>query len=86
MLPQTLTIQVELSPAGKAWEAAERALVVGALKACFGNKVWAARALGISIRTLRNKMDRFSLDEWRGRSPTALADLAYMPLEKSGCP
>lgn len=42
---------------GKTIEEVEQALIVSTLKSCDGNRTHAARILGISIRTLRNKLN-----------------------------
>ena len=38
----------------------ERHLILDTLAFCFGNRTHAARILGISIRTLRNKLKEYS--------------------------
>ncbi|MFQ6018011.1 MAG: helix-turn-helix domain-containing protein, partial [Kiloniellaceae bacterium] len=43
----------------------ERDLILGTLEHCLGNRTHAANILGISIRTLRNKLKQYSQD---GRS------------------
>ena len=40
-------------------EAVERALILDTLSHCFGNRTHAANILGISIRTLRNKLNQY---------------------------
>ena len=37
----------------------ERHLILGTLASCHGNRTHAARILGISIRTLRNKLNEY---------------------------
>ncbi len=37
----------------------ERHLILDTLASCFGNRTHAARILGISIRTLRNKLNEY---------------------------
>lgn len=37
----------------------ERHLILDTLTSCFGNRTHAARILGISIRTLRNKLNEY---------------------------
>ena len=37
----------------------ERDLIMGTLARCGGNRTWAAEILGISVRTLRNKMVQY---------------------------
>jgi DNA-binding NtrC family response regulator len=38
----------------------ERDLIIDTLRHCFGNRTHAATILGISIRTLRNKLRQYS--------------------------
>jgi DNA-binding NtrC family response regulator len=38
----------------------ERDLILGTLSHCLGNRTHAARFLGISIRTLRNKLNEYA--------------------------
>lgn len=38
----------------------ERALILETLKSCFGNRTRAANVLRISIRTLRNKINKYT--------------------------
>jgi DNA-binding protein Fis len=40
----------------------ERDLILETLKHCFGNRTHAANILGISIRTLRNKLNEYASD------------------------
>jgi two-component system, response regulator FlrC len=40
----------------------ERDLILGTLKHCLGNRTHAANILGISIRTLRNKLNEYASD------------------------
>jgi DNA-binding NtrC family response regulator len=55
----------------------ERHLILDTLTSCFGNRTHAARILGISIRTLRNKLNEYmeagiAVPE-PGQRPTAAA-------------
>jgi DNA-binding NtrC family response regulator len=52
----------------------ERQLILDTLDHTLGNRTHAANILGISIRTLRNKLRQYS-DEGFAVSPAALADL-----------
>ena len=40
----------------------ERDLILETLRHCFGNRTHAANILGISIRTLRNKLNEYAAD------------------------
>jgi DNA-binding NtrC family response regulator len=68
---------------GRKMEEVERDLILETLGRCLGNRTRAAEILGISIRTLRNK-----LHEYRGQGvavPPAASQLApgeLMPLER----
>jgi DNA-binding NtrC family response regulator len=45
---------------GRSLAEVERWLIIGTLDRCVGNRTHAARLLGISIRTLRNKLNEYS--------------------------
>lgn len=45
---------------GRKLEDVERDLILKTLARCGGNRTWAADILGISVRTLRNKLLRYS--------------------------
>ena len=47
---------------GSTVEAVERELVVQTLARCDGNRTRAARVLGFSVRTLRNKIRQYTTD------------------------
>lgn len=47
-------------PIGQKLSDVERELILQTLMHCGGNKTWAADILGISIRTLRNKLQQYS--------------------------
>lgn len=47
---------------GSTVEAVERELVVQTLARCDGNRTRAARVLGVSVRTLRNKIRQYTSD------------------------
>jgi two-component system, response regulator FlrC len=52
----------------------ERDLIIDTLRHCFGNRTHAATILGISIRTLRNKLRQYSDEGVRVPAPGARAD------------
>ena len=66
--PAVLTAQAAASAAeavargfvGKTVAAMEQQLIIDTLEHCFGNRTHAANILGISIRTLRNKLKEYS--------------------------
>ena len=47
---------------GSTVEAIERELVLQTLARCHGNRTHAARVLGLSVRTMRNKVRRYATD------------------------
>jgi DNA-binding NtrC family response regulator len=47
---------------GSTVEAIERELVLQTLARCDGNRTRAARVLGVSVRTLRNKIRQYTTD------------------------
>ena len=48
---------------GRTLESVEKELINSTLKSCMGNRTHAANILGISIRTLRNKLKEYNLEE-----------------------
>lgn len=50
----------------------ERDLIIGTLSHCLGNRTQAATILGISIRTLRNKLKQYSEGETAAATPETL--------------
>ena len=44
---------------GRKLDDVERDLIMGTLARCGGNRTWASDILGISVRTLRNKMIQY---------------------------
>ena len=60
---QTLSPQ-EIIPLliGSTVEAIERELVLQTLARCHGNRTHAARVLGLSVRTMRNKIRQYATD------------------------
>jgi two-component system response regulator FlrC len=51
-----------LRPTRRTVAEVERDLILETLKHCLGNRTHAANILGISIRTLRNKLNEYSGD------------------------
>jgi len=51
--------QVTRSMVGRSLAEVERDLILETLKHCLGNRTRAATMLGISIRTLRNKLNNY---------------------------
>ena len=54
--------QVTRSLVGRTVADVERDLILETLRHCLGNRTHAANILGISIRTLRNKLNEYSAD------------------------
>ena len=48
---------------GRTLESVEKELITTTLKSCMGNRTHAANILGISIRTLRNKLKEYNMEE-----------------------
>ena len=55
----------------------ERDLIIETLKHCLGNRTHAANILGISIRTLRNKLQQYRTE---GRAMPPSAEMERMAL------
>jgi DNA-binding NtrC family response regulator len=49
-------------PVGRTVADVERELILETLRHCAGNRTHAAKILGISIRTLRNKLNEYASD------------------------
>jgi DNA-binding NtrC family response regulator len=49
-------------PIGRTLADVERELILETLRHCAGNRTHAAKILGISIRTLRNKLNEYASD------------------------
>jgi DNA-binding NtrC family response regulator len=47
---------------GRTLAAVERDLILDTLRHCLGNRTRTANVLGISVRTLRNKLKEYALD------------------------
>ena len=54
----------------------ERDLIIDTLRHCFGNRTHAATILGISIRTLRNKLRQYSGEGVAIPAPASVPPLA----------
>jgi DNA-binding NtrC family response regulator len=50
----------ESSLVGRTVDSVEKELIISTLSHCLGNRTHAANILGISIRTLRNKLNSYS--------------------------
>lgn len=68
---QTVSVKLfDIDPhVGRTLDDVEKDLILATLTRCGGNRTWAADILGISVRTLRNKLNRYSLG--RPRDPFA---------------
>lgn len=52
--------QFDIEPhLGRKLDDVERDMIIGTLARCGGNRTWASDILGISVRTLRNKMIQY---------------------------
>ncbi|MEB3702244.1 Sigma-54-dependent Fis family transcriptional regulator [Candidatus Bealeia paramacronuclearis] len=56
---------------GRTMEDVEREMILGTLDHCLGNRTQAAKILGISIRTLRNKLNEYSAKGMTPKSANA---------------
>lgn len=65
--PQELLFKIDVSSrelkVGQTIDDVEKTLILRTLQACAGNKTKAARTLGISVRTLRNKLKEYGLSK-----------------------
>jgi two-component system response regulator HydG len=52
---------------GRTLHEVARAMIVVALERCHGNKTAAAELLGMPLRTLRNRLTQYGLEEWKGK-------------------
>jgi len=62
LLPSSDPCEIVPLLIGSTVEAIERELVLQTLARCDGNRTRAARVLGVSVRTLRNKIRQYSAD------------------------
>jgi len=58
----TVDAEVAAGLVGQTVAQVEQALIIDTLKHCLGNRTHAANILGISIRTLRNKLNQYNAD------------------------
>ena len=63
--------QIAASHVGRTVAEVERDLILNTLKHCFGNRTHAANILGISIRTLRNKLNEYMAEGYAVPSPAS---------------
>jgi DNA-binding NtrC family response regulator len=63
--------QITQGLVGRTVASVERELILDTLKHCLGNRTHAANILGISIRTLRNKLNEYMADGHDVPSPTS---------------
>ncbi len=63
--------QITQGLVGRTVASVERELILDTLKHCFGNRTHAANILGISIRTLRNKLNEYMAEGHDVPSPTS---------------
>ena len=61
-MPRMAAEQMTRTLVGRTVADVERDLILETLKHCLGNRTHAANILGISIRTLRNKLNEYSAD------------------------
>ena len=57
--PQNLAPNINNPLVGRSMESVEQELIIDTLNYCLGNRTHAANILGISIRTLRNKLKAY---------------------------
>jgi two-component system response regulator FlrC len=63
--------EIAASHVGRTLAEVERDLILDTLKHCRGNRTHAANILGISIRTLRNKLNEYMAEGYAVSSPTS---------------
>jgi two-component system, response regulator FlrC len=69
--------QITRSLVGRTVAEVERELILETLKHCLGNRTHAANILGISIRTLRNKLNEYANDGIAVPPPGNTGDMRY---------
>ena len=60
---------MQILTVGRTVAEVEKDLILETLRHCMGNRTRAADILGISIRTLRNKLNQYSADGFHVPSP-----------------
>jgi len=73
---------VSLCPKVLTLKEVERLYIEHALRVFNGNKTQAARALGISIRSIRNKVIDYKLDFWKVDHPNKKILKSMKPMKK----
>jgi DNA-binding NtrC family response regulator len=63
MKPISLDQLKDFVKGGGTWEDLQKALLIAALDLHEGNRTYVAKAIGVSIRTIRNKIKTFDLGE-----------------------
>ena len=63
--------QIAASHVGRTLAEVERDFILDTLKHCLGNRTHAANILGISIRTLRNKLNEYMAEGYAVPSPAS---------------
>jgi DNA-binding NtrC family response regulator len=63
--------QIAASHVGRTLAEVERDLILDTLKHCLGNRTRTANILGISIRTLRNKLNEYMAEGYAVPSPAS---------------
>lgn len=67
--PQNSDDWIQSLPVGQALRLVETHFILETIKANRGNRTYAARSLGISLRTLRNKINEFTVEGYEVMSP-----------------
>ena len=67
--PHTCDDWIKNLPVGQALRTVETHFILETIKSHQGNRTYAARTLGISLRTLRNKINEFTVEGYEVMSP-----------------
>jgi two-component system, response regulator FlrC len=78
----TAAEQVTRNLVGRTVAEVERDLILETLKHCLGNRTHAANILGISIRTLRNKLNEYAADGSQIPPPHGGRELAVSGVQR----